>query len=291
MACAVSTAAAPASAATGDENLAEADGLRLREFGFVVVVIFLDLSVGERNLAADFLLHDVLGDAVVADAGLEILIRNALLLRGLFEVFHGVKMVLLADFIELLDELGLAGDVEVLAFGDEQLLINLVAQHVLLAGINLVLRSAGGVHFLLDAGLRADDVGAGDDLVIDARDHIFHHRRIGGVRSGSRRQSNLGCDRNRCQQAGGKKFLKIHQNPSSLMQQKYGTQRSPGHLPGSCLVGNFRYLPFYLSEGIPSTHSKENDSRRPAGGGNLLPCRTITMRTWISNASARNPPW
>ena len=60
-------------------------------------------------------------------------IGNALFLGGLFQIFHRREVVLLADFVELLDQLGIAGDAQFLALGEPELLIDEIAQQVLVA--------------------------------------------------------------------------------------------------------------------------------------------------------------
>ena len=58
---------------------------------------------------------------------------------GLFQVFHGVQIHFLAHFVEPLDHFGVGGDAQVFAFFEQQLLVDQVAQNVLvLLGDDLV---------------------------------------------------------------------------------------------------------------------------------------------------------
>ena len=96
----------------GDENFAEADLLGLGKLLLVSIVVGLLLSLGHLQTTAYLVANDLLGEDAVADVGLEVLERDALLTCGLFEVIHGVQMVLLADLVEPADDLGVGVDAE-----------------------------------------------------------------------------------------------------------------------------------------------------------------------------------
>ena len=81
-------------------------------------------------LPPDLVPHHLLGNDAVADVGLEVLIGDALLLGGLLQVFHRLEMILLPDLVQALDQLGFAGDPQLLALGEQELLIDQIAQQV-----------------------------------------------------------------------------------------------------------------------------------------------------------------
>ena len=95
------------------------------------IVVPLQVGLGDIDLAIDLLPDHLLGDDAVADVLLEVFERDALLFGGSFERLHRVEMVLLANLIELLDHLGFAGKAQLLALGEQQLLVNQVTEQVL----------------------------------------------------------------------------------------------------------------------------------------------------------------
>jgi hypothetical protein len=97
----------------------------------VGVVVGSSSGCGHVEMAADLVAHDLLGDDLVADVLLEVLKGDALLGGGLFEGLHGGEVVLLADVVELADGFGVAGDAEFLALGEEELLVDEIAEEVI----------------------------------------------------------------------------------------------------------------------------------------------------------------
>ena len=89
------------------------------------------LAGSELDHLAHFLAHHLLGDDAVADIGFEVLIGDALFLGGLFQVFQGGHVVLLADLVQAGHQLGFACNAQFLALGEPELLVDEVAQQVL----------------------------------------------------------------------------------------------------------------------------------------------------------------
>jgi len=79
-----------------------------------------------------FLSNDPLGDDPIARVLLEFLVGNSLGLGRLFEFFHRLQVHLLAHFVEALDQFGVAGNAQVLAFLQKELLVDQVAENVAL---------------------------------------------------------------------------------------------------------------------------------------------------------------
>ena len=136
-------------------------------------------------MAAHFLADHALRDDAVLHVLFELFERDALRLGGLLQVFHGLGVHLLAQLVEPLDHLGVGVDAKLLALLQQQLLVDQVAQQVLLA---VFLLGGGGVRFLLVhvgeqllAG--ALQVGAGNDVVVDAGDDFFDYRGSSWARS------------------------------------------------------------------------------------------------------------
>ena len=155
--------------------------LRLRVLLLVLLVVALRLAGGELNLSAHLLAHHLLGDDAVADVGLEILERDALLLGRLFQVFHGCQVVLLADLVQPLDQLGFAGDAQFLALGEPELLVDEVAQQVLVGLGDLLHRGAVLARLVVQFLHGAVVVRARDDLVVDAGDDLLDRRAAVGA--------------------------------------------------------------------------------------------------------------
>ena len=93
----------------------------------------------------------------------------------LFQILHGIELHVLAHLVELLDQIGIAGDAQIFAFFEKQLLVDQIAQHVFFPlGVDLV-----GVvrilllHFVLKLILAARKLRAGNDLIVHAGDDFF----------------------------------------------------------------------------------------------------------------------
>ncbi len=84
-------------------------------------------------------------------------------------------MILLAQVVQLLDQLGFAGDPKLLALREQKLLIDQIAQQIGL----FLLQFAGGNGLLLGLGLEllrgSIVVRLSDDLVVHPGNNIFHH--------------------------------------------------------------------------------------------------------------------
>ena len=94
--------------------------------------------------------HHLLGNDAVADVCLEVFIRDTLLLGSLLQVLERIQMILLSDLIQPLDQLGFTGDPQFLAFGEQELLIDQVAQQIGL----LLLQLAGRNSLLLGFAIK-----------------------------------------------------------------------------------------------------------------------------------------
>src|SRR5581483_1676159 len=99
---------------------------------------------------------------------------------------------LLAEFIEALDDLGVAGDVEVGGFLHEELLVDEVAKNVFLM-LGELLVGIEALFFCLgdDLLLRFLEIVTGNDRVVHAGDDLFNHRVAGG-REQSKNDENEG---------------------------------------------------------------------------------------------------
>jgi len=117
--------------------------------------------------------HHLLGDDLVADVGLEILIGDALILGRLFQVFQGLQVVLLANLVQPRHQFGVAVDAQFLAFGEPELLVDEVAQQILVASGDLLHRRAVLVRLGIQLLHGAVVVRARDDLIVDAGDDLF----------------------------------------------------------------------------------------------------------------------
>ena len=90
----------------------------------VLLKVALRLAGGKLNPLAHLLAHHLLGDDAVANIGLEILVRNALLLGRLLQVLKGLQIVLLTNLVQPLHQIGFAVDAQFLALGEPQLLVD-----------------------------------------------------------------------------------------------------------------------------------------------------------------------
>ena len=97
---------------------------------------YLDLLA---HVSGDHFLGNDVGPQIL----FEILEGDALSLRGLFHVFHAFEVHALADLIQLFDHGGVAADAIVLAFLQEKLLIDEIAQQIFLPAREF-LRGIGG---------------------------------------------------------------------------------------------------------------------------------------------------
>src|SRR5512142_3160372 len=149
----------------------------------MLVVELLHFGWRDLDVAADFLLNDALRNELVLDVVLEIFPVDALLFGLSLELFQVLCSGLLADLVEPLDDVSVDADAEVLAFLDEKLLIDEVAELVFLAlGDDLVGIGIAGLLYLVGNLLfGAAQVGARDDRVVDSRDNLFDDRLVGTV--------------------------------------------------------------------------------------------------------------
>ena len=167
----------------------------------MLLEVALGLAGGELNPLAHLLAHHLLGDDAVADVGLEILKRDALLLGGLFQVFHGFQVVLLADLVQPVHQLGFAGDAQFLALGEPELLVDQVAQQIFMRRGNLLHGGAVlarlGIQFFHGAVV----VRARDDLIVDAGDDVFDRgAAVWALRRGGMRLRQSGtCEQHRAE--------------------------------------------------------------------------------------------
>ncbi len=145
------------------------------------IVIFLDVFAADIHARAGILANHFLREQVVADAALVFIPGKSLPLHGLLQILHAGEVVLLAHLIELLDYVRLDADAHILAALHQQLLIDLIAQQILLPlGVHrfLAIGSAGRtvvVDFLVELRLGFFVIRERDDLVVHARDDLFDH--------------------------------------------------------------------------------------------------------------------
>ena len=115
-----------------EENFGKLHLLRANELLLVIVVILLDLVGADVHAPAHFLLDHFLRQQAVFQLLLVVFPDDPLLLDGLLQIVHGREVVLFADFVEPLHHVGLDVDVHVLGALDQKLLVDHVAQQVLL---------------------------------------------------------------------------------------------------------------------------------------------------------------
>jgi hypothetical protein len=98
-----------------------------------------------------------------------------------FEIFEGVELHVLAHLVELLNQFGVAGDAEVFAFVEQELLVDQIAENVFLAlGVDGV--GIFGVllfDFVPKLVFTAVVLGLRNDLIVDAGDNLFHYLTVG----------------------------------------------------------------------------------------------------------------
>ncbi len=157
----------------------------------MLLVVGLLLAGRDIEVASDLVAHHLLRDDLVADVLLEILVADALLPGGLFERLHVWEIGALADLIQLPDHLGIAVDPEFLPLGQQDLLVDHVAQKgVLFVG------ELGGTPVVLLALLHKSLLGAfkfstRDDLVVYPRNHVLNDGSVGGDGFGRGELRNL----------------------------------------------------------------------------------------------------
>ena len=174
--------------AGGDENFAQLQAFRLDVILLVLLEVALSFAGSELNSAADFLAHDLLGDDLVADIGLEVLKGDALLLGGLFQVFQSLKVVLFADLVKALDEVSVSVDAQFFGLGEPELLVNEAAEEVLVSLRDLLHGETVLLGLVVGFLHGAVVVGLRNDLVIDVGDDIFNgYATIGTLRRGGMR--------------------------------------------------------------------------------------------------------
>ena len=118
---------APRFGRRADEDLAQRDGGRRREFRQVRVVIGARLVVGHRDLVHDFVLLDALPDHLAFQVLPEIGHRQPFLFEGGLELFLGLELVLSSDVVEHALELRVAqGVAELLAALHDEHLVDRV---------------------------------------------------------------------------------------------------------------------------------------------------------------------
>ncbi len=147
--------------------------LRLHIVLLVLFVIPLHFARGNGHSPADLLPHDFLGDDLIADVGLKVLVGIALLPGRLFQILHARQVVLLADLVQLVDQFGFAINAEFLALGEPELLVNEVAEQVFMR-LGKLLHGGAVLPALVVQFLHgAVVVGTRDDLVVYTGNDVF----------------------------------------------------------------------------------------------------------------------
>ena len=130
---------------------------------------------------------------LIANASFEVFEGNALLLRLFLQVVHAFQLELLAQIVEPLHQLGVAGDSQVLALAQQQLLIDQVTQDIFFFFFSSRIR-AGNVlllQLLLKLFPAPGQVRTGNDRAVDAGDDLFDYR-VGGERTGEQQNRSDG---------------------------------------------------------------------------------------------------
>ena len=102
-------------------------------------------------------------------------------MSGFFQVVHTLQLHVFAHFIEFLDQFSIGRDSQVFAFLEQQLLIDQIAENVLLT-FSIRLVGVGGIlllRLLLQLFLAALIFSTGDDLIIHPRNDLLDHS-VGG---------------------------------------------------------------------------------------------------------------
>src|SRR6516162_8072487 len=171
----------------GNQDFPQAHLFRALHFVLVLVVEGLNLLLGYADMAADFLLDDLLGEDVFFEVLFEFFERNALGLRGFFQILHGVGVHLLAQLIKSLDDVGISADAKLIRLLGKQPGVDQIAQQVFF--LRLILRRYVRIHlslFALELLFTAMQFGERNDAVIDARDDLLDHRGVRGLAVGRR---------------------------------------------------------------------------------------------------------
>ncbi len=112
---------------------AESDLFGADKLRFVLFVIFFGIFIADGDVRTDFPADNELGESVVADIGFEFVPIHALGGDSLFEIVHVRQLVLDADLVELLDDVGFDADAQIFTALSEQRLIDQAAKGVFLA--------------------------------------------------------------------------------------------------------------------------------------------------------------
>src|SRR5690242_3316076 len=163
-----------------DLDFAQRYLLRAHKFCFARFIIFLNFVIGDVDVRPDFLANHFLREQMVFDVALEILPVHAFRSDGFFQRVNAIELVLRANLVELLDDVGFHADAHVLGALDEERLVNQVAKGVFLAVFNRRLQlfgSATALALLLgivgSALARFLILAKGDDFIVDARDDLL----------------------------------------------------------------------------------------------------------------------
>ncbi len=151
----------------------------------MAVVILLRFFVFDRDLGCDFLANHAVGEQVVLAVVLVILVRHP----GLF-ADELLKLVGIGDAGFALNVGKLLGDfridveIQFLAFGLQQKLIDALAENVLVRLRHGFLKTLAGSALLAHGGFHllvgVIDVATRNDLAIHLGDDLFDHRNLGG---------------------------------------------------------------------------------------------------------------
>ena len=99
-----------------DQNFTQANKLRVLHLLFVFIVKLLRFIFIDSEMPTDFLADHFSRDDLVALCLLEVFPGYALLFGFFLKSFHGVELHVFTHLIELLDQVGIGGDVEVFTF-------------------------------------------------------------------------------------------------------------------------------------------------------------------------------
>ena len=158
-----------------DENFTQPHRFWLREVAQMLLVKLLQLGLRHLDVAPNLVADHLLGDDAVADVLLEVLVGDTLAGCSFLQVFHRIEVVLLANVIEAPHQLGLTCNVQVLALGEQQLLVDQIAQQIALVVLELLFRPALLPRLLVQLARGAVVVRGTDDLVIDLGHPFLNH--------------------------------------------------------------------------------------------------------------------
>ncbi len=180
-----------------DENFAQDHLLGPRELVRVVVVIFRNILVSDDDARANFAANGFLREELGPDVVLVVFVIHPGRFDFRFQVLHRSDVVLLADIVESLHDIGLDVDVHVLRALDQKGLVNQIAQCVgllrVVLRLNLLRRASGaGLANIVHQGVaRVLQIGGRNDFVVHARDNFLDDHRL-SVASASRRTRSSG---------------------------------------------------------------------------------------------------